>query len=77
MFTENLTAFFDPENVGVKIATVGGVAGGNILGALIPALAAAAGGGFSIGNLAASGLGGIVLQIVAGIIKSKMGGANA
>jgi hypothetical protein len=34
-------------------------------------------GGFSIGNLAASGVGGIILQIVAGLIKSKMGGSNA
>jgi hypothetical protein len=51
---------------------VGGLAGGNVLGALIPALAGAAGGGFSLGNLAASGVGGIILQIVAGLIKSKM-----
>lgn len=27
MFTEDLTPFFDPANVGVSIATVGGVAG--------------------------------------------------
>ena len=52
---------------------VGGLGGGNILGALIPALAGAAGGGSMVGNLAASGIGGIVLQIIVGMIKSRMG----
>jgi hypothetical protein len=51
---------------------LGGVGGGNILGSLIPALAGAAGGGSMIGNLAASGIGGIIIQIVAGLIKSQM-----
>ena len=52
---------------------VGGVGGGSILGALIPAIAtAAAGGGINFGNIAASGVGGIVLQIIVGLIKSKM-----
>ena len=58
-------------NLGNTIAgAVGGVGGGSILGSLIPALA---GGGTSVGNIAASGIGGLVLQIVAGMIKSRMG----
>jgi hypothetical protein len=49
---------------------LGGVGGGSLLG---PLLGMASTGGFDIGNIAASGVGGIVLQIVAGLIKSKMG----
>ena len=61
-------------NLGNTIAgAIGGVGGGSILGLLIPALATAAGGGSMVGNLAASGIGGLVLQIVAGMIKSRMG----
>ena len=61
-------------NLGNTIAgAVGGVGGGSILGSLIPALASAPGGGSMVGNIAASGIGGIVLQIVAGMIKSRMG----
>ena len=52
---------------------VGGLGGGSILGSLIPALATSAGGGSLVGNLAASGVGGIVLQIIVGLIKSRMG----
>jgi uncharacterized membrane protein YeaQ/YmgE (transglycosylase-associated protein family) len=48
---------------------IGGLGGGSVLG---PLLGMAASGGFDIGNIAASGIGGIVLQIIAGIIKSKM-----
>ncbi len=60
--------------VGNSVAgAIGGIGGGTILGSLIPALASAAGGGSMVGNLAASGIGGIVLQIVVGIIKSRMG----
>ncbi len=51
---------------------IGGVGAGSALAPLIPALANAAGGGLNIGNLAASGVGGIVLQIIVGLIKSKM-----
>jgi hypothetical protein len=50
---------------------LGGVGGGSLLGPLLGM--ASAGGGVDIGNLAVSGVGGIVLQIVAGLIKSKMG----
>ena len=61
-------------NLGNTIAgAIGGVGGGSILGSLIPALATAAGGGSMVGNLAASGIGGLVLQIIAGMIKSRMG----
>ena len=49
---------------------IGGVGGGSLLG---PMIGMAANGGFSVGNLAASGVGGIVLQIIAGLIKSRMG----
>ena len=51
---------------------LGGLGGGNLLGAIIPALASAAGGGSTVGNLAASGIGGIVVQVIAGLIKSQM-----
>lgn len=51
---------------------VGGVGAGSILGALIPAIANVAGGGLNIGNIAASGVGGIVIQIIAGLIKAQM-----
>lgn len=51
---------------------VGGIGGGSVLGALIPAIANVAGGGINVGNIAASGVGGIVLQIIAGLIKSQM-----
>jgi uncharacterized membrane protein YeaQ/YmgE (transglycosylase-associated protein family) len=48
---------------------LGGVGGGSVLG---PLLGMAASGGFDIGNIAASGVGGLVLQIIAGLIKSQM-----
>jgi len=51
---------------------IGGIGGGSVLGALIPAIANVAGGGINVGNIAASGVGGIVLQIIAGLIKSQM-----
>ena len=51
---------------------VGGIGGGSILGMIIPALANVAGGGINVGNIAASGVGGIILQIIAGLIKSQM-----
>jgi hypothetical protein len=50
---------------------LGGVGGGSLLGPLL-GMAGGAAGGIDIGNLAASGVGGIVLQIVAGLIKSQM-----
>jgi hypothetical protein len=49
---------------------LGGVGGGSLIGPLLGM--AAGGGGLDIGNLAASGVGGIVLQIVAGLIKGAM-----
>jgi uncharacterized membrane protein YeaQ/YmgE (transglycosylase-associated protein family) len=48
---------------------LGGIGGGSLLG---PLLGMAAGGGLDIGTIATSGIGGIVLQIVAGLIKSSM-----
>lgn len=48
---------------------LGGLGGGSLLG---PLLGMAASGGFDIGNIAASGVGGLVLQIIVGLIKSQM-----
>jgi uncharacterized membrane protein YeaQ/YmgE (transglycosylase-associated protein family) len=48
---------------------IGGVGGGSLLG---PLLGMASTGGFDIGNIAASGVGGIVLQIIAGLVKAQM-----
>ncbi len=57
-------------NLGNTIAgAVGGVGGGSLLG---PLLGMTATGGFDIGNIAASAVGGLVLQIVAGLIKNAM-----
>ncbi|MDE2445561.1 MAG: hypothetical protein KGO94_05225 [Alphaproteobacteria bacterium] len=53
---------------------VGGLGGGSVLGPLIgmAATAAAGGGGINIGNIAASGVGGLLLQVIAGFIKGQM-----
>jgi uncharacterized membrane protein YeaQ/YmgE (transglycosylase-associated protein family) len=52
---------------------VGGLGGGWIA-ALIPAIAAAAGGnGMDLQHIAGGGIGGIVLTIIAGFIKNSMG----
>jgi uncharacterized membrane protein YeaQ/YmgE (transglycosylase-associated protein family) len=50
---------------------LGGVGGGSLLGPLL-GMAGSAAGGVDIGSIATSGVGGIVLQIVAGLIKSQM-----
>ncbi len=53
--------------------TIAGAIGGLGAGQLLPAiLGMATSGGFDIGNIAVSGIGGIVLQIVAGLIKGQM-----
>lgn len=49
---------------------LGGVGGGSLLGPLLGM--AASGGGFDIGNIAVSGIGGLVLQIIAGLVKGQM-----
>ena len=51
---------------------VGGLGGGSLLGPLLGMATSAAGGGINIGNIATAGVGGIILQIVAGLIKSQM-----
>jgi hypothetical protein len=53
---------------------LGGIGGGSILPSLLPGLlgAAADGSGNLIGSLASGGIGGIVLQLVAGFIKNAM-----
>jgi uncharacterized membrane protein YeaQ/YmgE (transglycosylase-associated protein family) len=65
--------------IGNTIAgAVGGLAGGNILGSLMsPAVVDAAaqavsGGGFNLSNILGGAGGGLILQIVAGLIKSAM-----
>lgn len=59
---------------------IGGGVAGQILQALIPALAGAAEGGLDVGSiigqLVGGGAGGAILTIVAGLIKSAMGGQS-
>jgi uncharacterized membrane protein YeaQ/YmgE (transglycosylase-associated protein family) len=50
---------------------IGGLGGGSLIGPLL-GLGGAAGGGFDVTQLATGGVGGIVLQIVAGLIKNAM-----
>ena len=54
--------------------TVAGAVGGGVAGQLLPIIMGMATqpGGFSISNIIASGAGGLILQLVAGFIKSKM-----
>ena len=54
---------------------LGGIGGGQILGALVPALASAAGGvdwKVVVGQLVGGGVGGAILTIIAGMIKGAM-----
>src|SRR5215470_7676274 len=55
---------------------IGGVGGGQILQALIPAIASAAGGGLDlgsmIGQIVGGGAGGAILTAIAGLVKSMM-----
>jgi hypothetical protein len=55
---------------------VGGIGGGQILQALIPAIAGAAGGGLDVGaivgQIVGGGAGGAILTVIAGLIKSMM-----
>ena len=57
---------------------IGGVGGGQLLQALIPALAGATGGGLDlgsiIGQLIGSGAGGAILTAIVGLIKNMMTG---
>jgi hypothetical protein len=61
---------------------VGGVGGGQLLQALIPAIAGAAGGGSLdigaiIGQIVGGGAGGAILTIIAGLVKNMMAGQQA
>lgn len=60
---------------------IGGVGGGQLLQMLIPALSAAAGGGFDfgalVGQVLGGGVGGAVLTGVVGLIKNQMAGSKA
>ena len=65
-------------NIGNTIAgAIGGVGGGQILQALIPAIASAAGGGSLdlgaiVGQIVGGGAGGAILTVIAGLVKSMM-----
>jgi hypothetical protein len=65
-------------NIGNTIAgAIGGVGGGQLLQAIIPALAsAAAGGGLDVGailgQIVGGGAGGATLPVIAGLVKSMM-----
>jgi uncharacterized membrane protein YeaQ/YmgE (transglycosylase-associated protein family) len=65
-------------NIGNTIAgAIGGVGGGQILQALIPAIASAAGGdsvdlGAIVGQVVGGGAGGAILTVIAGLVKSMM-----
>jgi hypothetical protein len=63
-------------NLGNTIAgVIGGVGGGQILQALIPAIASAAGGGLDlgaiVGQIVGGGAGGAILTIIAGLVKAS------
>jgi len=69
-------------NLGNTIAgAIGGVGGGQILQALIPAIASAAGGGLDlgaiVGQIVGGGAGGAILTIIAGLVKAMMGSQQA
>ena len=71
---------YDLGTLGNSIAgIVGGGLGGQILSALIPALAG--GGGVDLGSIvgqvAGGGVGGAILMVIIGLIRQAMGGAPA
>jgi hypothetical protein len=49
---------------------VGGLGGGSLLGPLLGL--ATSGGGLNLGSIASAGAGGLVLQIIAGLVKGAM-----
>jgi uncharacterized membrane protein YeaQ/YmgE (transglycosylase-associated protein family) len=65
-------------NIGNTIAgAIGGVGGGQLLQAIIPALASAAAGGeldvgAILGQIVGGGAGGAILTVIAGLVKSMM-----
>jgi hypothetical protein len=64
-------------SIGNTIAgAIGGVGGGQILQALMPAIAGAAGGGLDLesvlGQIVGGGAGGAILTVIAGVVKSMM-----
>ena len=59
---------------------IGGIGGGQILTALVPMLAEAAGNvdiGSVIGQVVGGGVGGAILTIIVGLIKNSMAGQTA
>jgi len=65
--------------VGNTIAgAIGGVGGGQILQAIVPAIAGAAGGdldiGAIVGQIIGGGAGGATLTVIVGLVKTMMGG---
>jgi uncharacterized membrane protein YeaQ/YmgE (transglycosylase-associated protein family) len=68
-------------SLGMLGNTITGAIGGGLLGqvlqALLPSLAAGAGGldiGALVGQIAGGGAGGVILTVIAGIVKSAMAG---
>jgi uncharacterized membrane protein YeaQ/YmgE (transglycosylase-associated protein family) len=72
-------AIFKNLSLGPVGNTISGVLGGGIGAAILNAVAgsAAAGGGSVVSNIASSGVGSVVVMLIVGFIKSKMGGGTA
>jgi uncharacterized membrane protein YeaQ/YmgE (transglycosylase-associated protein family) len=70
-------AIFKNLSLGPLGNTIAGVLGGGAGAAILNAVmgSAAAGGGSVGGNIASSGVGSVVVMLIVGFIKSKMGGA--
>ena len=70
-------AIFKNLSLGPVGNTISGVLGGGLGAAILNAVtgSAAAGGGSMVGNIASSGVGSVILMLIVGFIKSKMGGA--
>ena len=68
-------AIFKNLSLGPLGNTIAGVLGGGAGTAILNAVmgSAAAGGGSVVGNIASSGVGSVVLMLIVGFIKSKMG----
>lgn len=66
-------AAMNKTNLGGLGNTIAGAIGGVGAGQLLPiVIGLATATGFDVGNLAASGVGGLVLQLVIGLIKAQM-----
>jgi uncharacterized membrane protein YeaQ/YmgE (transglycosylase-associated protein family) len=67
-------AIFKNLSLGPVGNTISGVLGGGVGAAILSAVTGAAAGGSGVaGNIASSGIGSVVLMLIVGFIKSKMG----